>query len=319
MQLLRGKSSSGNISPVFRDREELASSVDLSERINDALAASESLILVCLPQARASRWVDQEIRTFKQLGRSDRVFCLIVAGEPSSKDMDEDCFPPSLRIQYGPDGACLDLPVEPIAADARKEGDGRSLAFLKIVAGLLGVGLDDLRQREVRRRQRRLVAVTAGSLAGVVITSALALYAVLASNEADRRRQQAEDLLGCMAGDLRINLTLIGRLDLVGFVHWRNGSLEVAEEWLSRYRDTSEALLELDASRDDWVREVRYAYHNLAVLAVERGDLEGAGEGFSFLVSVLESLRARDDDPHLNRELAEAVSWMGNVSLSRET
>ena len=37
-----------------------------------------------------------------------------------------------------------------------KTGDGRRIGFLKLVAGMLGVGLDDLVQRETTRRQRRL-------------------------------------------------------------------------------------------------------------------------------------------------------------------
>ena len=37
--------------PIFRDREELSSSADLSETIKEALAASDSLIVVCSPRA----------------------------------------------------------------------------------------------------------------------------------------------------------------------------------------------------------------------------------------------------------------------------
>ena len=46
--------------------------------------------------------------------------------------------------------------VEPLAADARREGDGRERAFLKLVAGLLGIGYDALARREAQRRQPQL-------------------------------------------------------------------------------------------------------------------------------------------------------------------
>ena len=57
----------------------------------------------------------------------------------------QDCFPPALRQPFDEQGRALPGDTEPIAADARPQGDGRSLAGLKIIAGLLGVGLDDLR------------------------------------------------------------------------------------------------------------------------------------------------------------------------------
>ena len=39
------------LSPIFRDREELASSADLSKRVQDALSQSDAMIVVCSPQA----------------------------------------------------------------------------------------------------------------------------------------------------------------------------------------------------------------------------------------------------------------------------
>ena len=47
------------------------------------------------------------------------------------------------------------------------QGDGRDRAFLKLVAGLLGVSYDALAQREAQRRHRRLLAVTTASLCGM--------------------------------------------------------------------------------------------------------------------------------------------------------
>jgi hypothetical protein len=59
--------------PIFRDREELPASADLSHRINEALRLSRSLIVICSPNSARSRWVNEEIRFFKSLGREDRV------------------------------------------------------------------------------------------------------------------------------------------------------------------------------------------------------------------------------------------------------
>src|ERR1700694_936561 len=49
------------LAPVFRDREELASAIDLGAVINEALRASACQIVICSPHAAKSRWVNEEI------------------------------------------------------------------------------------------------------------------------------------------------------------------------------------------------------------------------------------------------------------------
>src|SRR5690348_15661484 len=70
--------------PVFRDREELPSSADLSNNINDSLTASRHLVVICSPRAAVSRWVNEEIIAYKRLGRADRILALVVDGEPNA-------------------------------------------------------------------------------------------------------------------------------------------------------------------------------------------------------------------------------------------
>ena len=74
------------LSPVFRDRTDLPSATDLGVHIREALNDSASLLVICSPGASASRWVNEEIRYFRSLGRDDRIFCLIVEGEPNASD-----------------------------------------------------------------------------------------------------------------------------------------------------------------------------------------------------------------------------------------
>lgn len=161
--------------PVFRDREELPSGANLSDNINNALRESLYLIVICSPRSAASRWVNEEGRYFKALGREDRVLCLIVDGEPNASDKPEsgllECFPPAVRFRVGSDGALTARRTEPIAADARPTGDGRERAKLKLLAGLLGVNFDDLVQRDRRRprwRRARLAALAMASAAAAV-------------------------------------------------------------------------------------------------------------------------------------------------------
>src|ERR1700742_893341 len=56
------------LAPVFRDRDELASATDLGRKVDEALAASANLIVICSPAAATSRWVDAEVRAYKRLG-----------------------------------------------------------------------------------------------------------------------------------------------------------------------------------------------------------------------------------------------------------
>lgn len=179
------------LSPIFRDREELASATDLGTSINEALSRSLCQIVICSPSAARSRWVNEEILAFKRLGREDRIFCVIVDGEPNASDdpsqLQHECFPPALRYRLGADGALSSIRTEPIAADAREGKDGRSNAKLKLIAGLLGVGYDALRQRELRRRQGRLFAIASAATAGMVITSGLAVAALIARATAQRQ------------------------------------------------------------------------------------------------------------------------------------
>jgi len=122
------------LKPVFRDRSELQAGADLTATVREALTASRYLIVVCSPSAARSSWVNREISEFKKLYGDGRVLALIVAGEPFASRIpgreDEECFPEALRHSLAPDGQPTGAPLEPVAADLRRGGDGRRLAML---------------------------------------------------------------------------------------------------------------------------------------------------------------------------------------------
>ena len=84
-----------------------------------------------------------------------------------------DCFPAALRA-FGRDGTWH----EPLATDLRPHRDGTRLGLLKLVAGITGVGLDALVQRDAARRIRRVMAVTAAAVVAMLVMAALALVAL---------------------------------------------------------------------------------------------------------------------------------------------
>ncbi|WP_052108255.1 toll/interleukin-1 receptor domain-containing protein [Aerolutibacter daejeonensis] len=283
----------------FRDREELPTAGDLGETIRAALADSETLVVICSPTAAQSRWVNAEVAAFQTSGRGDRVLCFVVGGVPGSADPTQHCFPPAL-LQPDAGGA----PREPLAADARREGDGRERAFLKLVAGLLGVGYDALAQREAQRRQRKWTAIAGASLAGMAIALALAATAYVARNDAQRRQAQAEDILGFMLGDLRKKLTTVGRLDL----------MRVVDDKATTYfatldpRDLSDRALEEQARSLTGIGEVR----------LNEGKHDAAMAAFREAHARSTALYQRDPENGQRLfDLAQAEYWIGFVALEQ--
>jgi tetratricopeptide (TPR) repeat protein len=167
--------------PIFRDRDELSASADLGNELRGALERSEHLIVIASPNSARSTYVQEEIRFFKSLHGEHRVFALIVGGEPYASGMpgreDEEAFPVSLRYKLDAQGQVSDVPAEPIAADIRPGKDGKRLALMKLIAGITGLRLDDLVQREAQRRARRLTYIASGASLGMLLTTGLAVYA----------------------------------------------------------------------------------------------------------------------------------------------
>jgi len=187
--------------PTFRDREELPVSADLGRNIDEALRLSRYLIVICSPAAAKSRWVNEEILNFKRLGRSDRILTLIVEGEPNASEgkpgfaVEDECFPEAVRFALGEDGKLGTIHTEPIAADVRPGQDGKENSFLKLVAGIIGVNFDDLRQREHERKVRRLEVVIAAAMVLLLLFAVLGVALYFQRNYARSQKNRAEAAL----------------------------------------------------------------------------------------------------------------------------
>jgi eukaryotic-like serine/threonine-protein kinase len=256
--------------PVFRDRDELPSASDLSQKIDDALKQSANLIIICSPAAAASRWVNEEVRAFKRLGRARRIFCLIVAGEPNASALAgreaEECFPHALRFDLGADEQNVPASAEPIAADVRMGMDGKPNAKLKLIAGLLDIGLDDLKHREHQRRVRRFAAATATASLVMIVTVVLAISAVLARHAAERHQREGEKLIDFMLGDLNVKLSKVQRLDL----------LEAVDDQAMAY---FKSLPSSDVTGDGAALQVR-ALTKIGTVRLDQGHLSAAMDSF---------------------------------------
>nr|MBQ6241908.1 TIR domain-containing protein [Lachnospiraceae bacterium] len=168
---------------VFRDQEELPLSTDLGGDIRTALESSEWLIAVCSPRYLESRWCMTELDYFIELGRRDHILAILVEGEP------DESFPLQLRTAVI-NGETVE--VEPLAGDVRAESLSASLKKLgdeklRLLAPMLGVRFDDLRQR-ARRRKRRITAAVL--LAAFALLSGFLTFALIKNRQISAQNEQ---------------------------------------------------------------------------------------------------------------------------------
>jgi len=296
------------LTPIFRDQHDLSAGGDLAEEIKAALAASQFLIVLCSPTAAKSRWTNQEIESFKRTRPEGCVLAAVVAGEPFASDIrgreEEECFPPALRYKYDRRGHQTTKRADPLAADFRESAEGQRLAFLKLVAGMLGIGLDELVQRETTRRHRNLAWLAAASLAGMAVTSTLAVTAFQARNEAREQRREAEGLVGFMLGDLKDKLEPIGRLDALDGV----GSRVLAYYHKQSTTDLSDAAL-TQRSR---------ALSLMGQVAQARGDVTGSLRLYrEAMAGTAEAVRRSPNDPQALFDHAQNVFYVGEIAHLR--
>ncbi|MDX2428115.1 MAG: toll/interleukin-1 receptor domain-containing protein [Xanthomonadales bacterium] len=280
---------------VFRDREDLSSATSLTESVQHELSSAESLVVICSPAAAQSPWVKEEIKAYKALGRADRIYALIVDGDPQSSDPAEQCFPAALVTLD--DGSTL----EPLAADIRKWADGKGLAKLKLIAGILGIRLDELRRREMHRRRRKLTTVAVGVSAVVLLTTFLSVTAINNRKESDQRRANTEDLVSFMLGKLE-DLSPVAGLDVLD--EDQQEMVRVAEQWGFQELD-DEVLLQKALEWREEGMTARYARDN-----------EAAMTAFSRSLAALVNLYLRDkDNTNSLFELGQAEFWVGYTHL----
>ncbi|MTV50833.1 TIR domain-containing protein [Heliobacillus mobilis] len=172
------------IKRVFRDQEELPVSSDLSENIQLALKNSKYLIVVCSPNTPKSKWCCQEIETFKMLHGKERILPILIDGEPA------DSFPHSLRFHKvlveKPDGSYSEMEkeIEPLAADVRGKNLNEmwkklKVEKLRILAPMLGVTFDELKQRHREQFVKKVVGI---SLASSLIFAVFGGFSLFQSN-----------------------------------------------------------------------------------------------------------------------------------------
>jgi tetratricopeptide (TPR) repeat protein len=238
--------------------------------------------------------VNLEIEQFIALHGSDRIFPLIMDGTPGSGD-EHECFPPALRSGQ----------LEPIAGDLRKEGDGPRAGLLKVISGILQVPFDELLGREAQQRQRRLAAVLAVITTIAISTTLLAVYAMqqrdVAKHQqqiAEQRREQAEDLIGFMLGDLRERLQSLGRLDV----------LDAVGNKVKGYFEE----LPISELTDQTLASQAKVLGQIGEIRIQQGNYEAAKAAFELSIAQATELHRRHpNDTSFLFDLSQAQFWQG--------
>ncbi|MDB5672308.1 MAG: hypothetical protein JWO25_3267 [Alphaproteobacteria bacterium] len=279
----------GRIGPVFRDVADLSATESLSAAVCEAITSSSALVVVGSPDAATSRWVEREVRLYRELHPDGRILVALARGELA------EALPPALAGGE-----------EPLAADFRRGGEGRRLAFLKIVAGLTGLPLDALVQRDSQRRLRSVMAVTLGAFVLVIAMAGLLIAALRAQAEAQRRRADAEGLVEFMLKDLRQELKGVGDMNVMSTVNSKALGYYASQGDLARLPDDS-----LD-------RRAR-VLQSIAEDEINRGRLERASRAVveaNRTTSVILARRPRDPDAIFTH--AQSEFYTGQLARLRK-
>ncbi len=298
----RGETISTSLYPVFRDEEELPADADLTRNIREALENSALLVVLCSPRAVASRFVAEEIRYFKELGKSDRILALMIDGEPNASDdpgkqsrgltADLECLPEPLRFGVARENGNIDwnARTEPIAADVRPGGNPRQgwttgAAYREELEREGKLNADEL-QREVTEYERRLdlarLKVVAGALAVPLGTL----------TQRDKAMQLAK--VRQRARVLRRWLVVVGLLGLValvaGLLAFRNQK-EAERQTVLALRNQKEAEKQTLIAKEQRDRALKQVYLNTVRSAAEKVEAGEYNRAQQLLLSCPTELR----------------------------
>ena len=160
---IKKKTGMKRIQRIFRDKDELPITSDLSETIANALEHSDYLIVICSTNTKQSIWVQREIEYFLRNHTRRQILTVLVNGEP------EEVIPPILlyedRVALNEFGQqqTFRMPLEPLSCDYRMAHyKAHRIELPRLASALIGCSYDELMNRRRMYRIKQTVAVFAG-------------------------------------------------------------------------------------------------------------------------------------------------------------
>jgi hypothetical protein len=258
------KGGGRRLKPLFRDSDELAAAPDLTAAVRAALADADFLIVICSPRSAQSKWVGREIELFRHLHGDKRILTALIDGDNATS-----FHPALLRRPHG-------RATEPLAADFRPGMGGHRMAFLKLMAPLAGVGLDELIHRDGQRQTRRVAAVAVGALGGMTLLGGMTVIALNQRSAAVHERNRAQALVGAMSNDLRseaqgtASLGYLGKMNQTAASYFKDRNLrQMPDKALQERAKLLQNMGEDDDKRGNLVaakQELEEAHRTTAIL-----------------------------------------------------
>lgn len=175
----------GKIERLFRDKEELPITSNLTDDIDEALKNSDYLIVICSVHTKESAWVLREIELFLQTHPRNKVLTVLASGEPY------DVIPEILLYEDVTDpvtGETVRKNVEPLSCDWRmKHRKALQEELPRLAAVLLGCSYDELRQRQRQYRARRNMSIVSTALAASLCLTAYFLHTSITIRRANEQ------------------------------------------------------------------------------------------------------------------------------------
>ncbi len=157
---IRKSTGISKIERIFRDKDELPISANLTDDIDYALKHSDFLIVICSPAVLESVWVAREIDLFLETHSEQQVLTVLSEGDPSQ------AIPPRLLQRRETvtleDGSRQEVmvPTEPLSCDYRMSfRDARKKELPRLAAVMLGCSYDELVNRTRQYQTRRIAAL----------------------------------------------------------------------------------------------------------------------------------------------------------------
>ncbi len=167
------------IERVFRDKEELPLTNNLTETITEALQNSDNLIVICSHQTKKSAWVQKEIETFIGMHGRRNIQTILVEGEPSEVVPEILLKEPITKTDEDGNEVTTLVDVEALSCDFRmplKQAD--KIELPRLVSAIIGCPYDDLINRLRHYRMQRLTMILSIVIAVSFIFGAYLLYSL---------------------------------------------------------------------------------------------------------------------------------------------
>lgn len=161
------------IERIFRDKDELPITSDLTDTISNALEKADFLIVICSPNTCESFWVQREIEFFLKNHTKDQILTVLADGEPN--DVIPEILKSDDKVIIEADGSERTIKVskEPLSCDYRMPfRRAHKEEIPRLAAAVLGCSYDELVRRQRAYKARRLIALTAGVAVAALVFGA---------------------------------------------------------------------------------------------------------------------------------------------------